>query len=149
MTLLVPLPIELDPRPCQLCGLTIDRHNMVDADEGPEFLCPWPDEMTLDELERRAELEREIEIAAMVREMELNDPRDRWKHTGEPAPSHAVRNGPFEPWPYRAPEPYRTLQVTIDAFWYVVALKNPEKLSAWLRDHPRDTSFLLKLLEAK
>jgi len=42
--------------------------------------------MTLAELERRAELTREIEIAAMVRQMELDDPRDRWKHTGEPPP---------------------------------------------------------------
>jgi hypothetical protein len=34
-----PRPIEIDPRPCQLCGLTIDRHEMVDDGEGPEFFC--------------------------------------------------------------------------------------------------------------
>jgi hypothetical protein len=43
-----PEPIEIDPRPCQLCGLTIDHHEMVDDGEGPEFFCaeinhapPW------------------------------------------------------------------------------------------------------------
>jgi hypothetical protein len=34
------VPIEIDPRPCGLCGLTIDRHDMVDAGEEPEFFCP-------------------------------------------------------------------------------------------------------------
>jgi hypothetical protein len=150
MTLhLAPPPIELEPRPCGFCGLTIDRHEMVDDGEGPLFFCAdvSPDEMTLPELERRAELIREIEIAAMVRQMELDDPRDRWKHMGESAPPPEVRNGPLEA-PLRV-QPYRTPQVTADAFWFVVGLKDPEKLSAWLRDHPRDTLFLLKLLEAK
>jgi hypothetical protein len=32
-------PIEIDPRPCELCGLTIDRHEMVDDGEGPVFFC--------------------------------------------------------------------------------------------------------------
>jgi hypothetical protein len=53
--------LEIDPRPCQLCGLTIDRHDMVDDGDGPVFFCPDidPDDMTLIELERRAELRRE------------------------------------------------------------------------------------------
>jgi hypothetical protein len=33
-------PISIDPRPCELCGLTIDRHEMVDDGEGPIFYCP-------------------------------------------------------------------------------------------------------------
>ena len=51
---LEPEPLEIDPRPCGLCGLTIDRHERVDAPEGPEFFCVdlSPDEMTLDELQR-------------------------------------------------------------------------------------------------
>ena len=37
-----PEPIEIDPRPCELCGLTIDRHQIVDNGEGPEFFCLSP-----------------------------------------------------------------------------------------------------------
>jgi hypothetical protein len=36
---LEPGPLDLDPRPCEFCGLTIDRHDMVDHGEGPEFYC--------------------------------------------------------------------------------------------------------------
>jgi hypothetical protein len=126
-------PLEIDPRPCELCGLTIDRHEQVDTAEGPEFFCAdlSPDEMTLDELERRAELRREEDVAAIFARLEaMDDPSKR-------APPRAV------------PEPYRPAQSTVDAFWYVISLKDPDKLSAWLRDHPRDTARLLKLLEAK
>jgi hypothetical protein len=58
-----PEPIEIDPRPCQLCGLTIDRHEMVDDGEGPEFFCTG-----------------EIDDAppAVVRQPEIADPRARW-----------------------------------------------------------------------
>ena len=34
-----PAPIEIDPRDCVLCGLTIDKHKMVDDGEGPVFFC--------------------------------------------------------------------------------------------------------------
>src|SRR6267378_6070275 len=89
-----PAPIEIDPRPCELCGLTIDRHQMVDLGEGPLFYCPdlSPDEMTLPELERRAELRAREEIAAMVELWERADPRDCLKHTGKPSPPTEVRN---------------------------------------------------------
>lgn len=53
--------------------------------------------------------------------------------------------GPYRP----KPQPYRTPQSTIDAFWYVVSLCDPERLNAWLDDHPQDAPFLLKLLEGK
>jgi hypothetical protein len=64
-------PIEIDPRPCQLCGLTIDRHERVDGPEGPEFFCD--------------DLETQIYLAAadLVKQWELPDPRDQWRHTGE------------------------------------------------------------------
>jgi RecA-family ATPase len=60
-----PEPIEIDPRPCGRCGLTIDKHIRIDTLEGPEFDCD----------------PRELEIfaaatAARLR-MEMNDPRDR------------------------------------------------------------------------
>lgn len=146
-----PAPLEMGPRPCELCGCTIDRHDRVDTDEGPEFFCVdfAPDELTLDELERRAELRRQEEVAAMVERMERADPRDRWRHTGEPPPPIEVRNGPTETALPRAPEPYRPAQSTVDAFWYVVGLDDPDRLKAWFANHPRDVPALLKLLETK
>jgi hypothetical protein len=65
-------PIAIDPRPCGLCGRTIDQHDCFDQGEGPEFFC-YPDD-------------------DLVKQWELADPRDRWKHTGEPAPPENVRN---------------------------------------------------------
>jgi hypothetical protein len=144
MNAAVPLPIEIDPRPCELCGLTIDRHQMVNEGEGPEFYCvDVPvDELTLEELERRAELRRQEEIAAMVRDWEMDDPRDRWRHTGEARPA-------TQPDPVPRREPYTPPQATIDAFFYVVALDDVDRLKAWLADHPKDATILLELLEAK
>ncbi|MGY4409121.1 hypothetical protein ACVWW4_000857 [Bradyrhizobium sp. LB7.1] len=101
MNAVTPLPVEIDPRPCELCGLTIDRHQMIDEGEGPEFFCiDVPvDELTLDELERRDELRRLEACAAMVRDWEMEDPRDSWRWTGAPrpgAPDH-TEAGPRAP----------------------------------------------------
>jgi hypothetical protein len=142
-------PLEIDPRPCELCGLTIDRHDMVDDGEGPIFYCAELslDELTTVELERRAELIRQIEVAAIVRDMELNDPRDRWKHTGEapPPPENVhysdILHGPASTRPRHVP------QSTIDAFKYVVALGDPEYLARWLRDHSDVAATLMEGIE--
>src|SRR5258705_9492676 len=138
-----PAPIEIDPRPCVLCGLTIDRHDMVDDGEGPLFFCTEivgaglssttaarlsPDEMTIPELEHRAELIRQLEVAAILARLE-------W-----PA---------FVPPPPRQPEPYRPAQSTVDAFWYVAGLDDADYLKRWLAEHPRDVETLQKLWEAK
>jgi hypothetical protein len=120
--------IEIDPRPCELCGRTIDQHEMIDGGEGPEFFC-YPDN-------------------DIVTCWELADPRDSWRHTGEPPPSASVRNSDITAAAAR-PDYYRTPQSTADAFWYVVRLADPERLAAWLDDHPKDESFLLKQLESK
>jgi hypothetical protein len=122
--------LGLDPRPCELCGLTIDRHDMVDDGDGPVHFCPdlSPDEMTLPELERRAVLRRQEEIAAILARMDAME-------------------GPSDPAPPRAPEPYRPPASTIDAFWYVASLREPERLKAWLLDRPQDAPTLLKLME--
>src|SRR5438477_7168675 len=114
-----PSPLELDPRPCGLCGLTIDRHDVVDDGDGPLFYCPdlSPDEMTLDELERRAELRLQEEVAAMVARMEAMD-------------------GPAELAPRREPEPYRPAGSTVDAFRLVAAAGDVGRLKAWLADRP-------------
>jgi hypothetical protein len=143
--------LAIDPRPCQLCGLTIDRHEMIDCGEGPEFFCLElpPDEMTLIELERRAELRRQEEVAAMVEQWERADPRDCWKHTGKTPPPTEVRNSPMKAAPPAAPEPYRPAASTVDAFWFVVGLRDPERFKAWLADRPKDAPFLLQLLETK
>jgi hypothetical protein len=129
-----PEPIEIDSRPCQLCGLTADRHEMVDDGDGPIFYCPdlSPDEMTLLELERRAELRRQEEVAAIIA---------RWEAQDAPATC--------EPLPPRGPEPNRPAQSTAAAFWFVVGLRDPERFKAWLADRPKDTPFLLQLLENK
>ena len=131
-----PAPIVIDPRPCEHCGLTIDRHKMVDRGEGPEFFCAdlSPDEMTLPELERRAELRRQEEVAAILARI------DAMNATGA-APSNA-------PAPREAP-PRRPAASTIAAFWYVVGLRDPDRFKAWLRDRSEDAPFLLELLETK
>jgi hypothetical protein len=91
-----PNPLAIDPRPCELCGLTIDRHRMVDHGEGPEFWC-YPDD-------------------DIVTRWELADPRDAWRHTGEAPPPASVRNSDISGRPASAAKPYRTPQATIDAF---------------------------------
>lgn len=125
----IPTPIMIDPRPCGLCGLTIDRHDQIDMGEGPEFFCAdlSPDEMTLDELERRAELRRQEDIAAILA---------RWEAL------------PIANPPARQPEPYRPAASTIDAFRFVVATGDIGRLKAWLADRPNDAPLLLALLES-
>ena len=142
---------EPAPRPCELCGCTIDRHHRVDTEEGPEFFCiEWrPDKLTLPELERRAELRRQEEAAAILKRWELADPRDAWRHTGERRPPASIRNSDIGGQPATLATPYRTPQSTIDAFWYVVRLADPQRFAAWLDDHPKDEFFLLNLLESK
>jgi hypothetical protein len=128
-----PAPIMMDPRPCGLCGLTIDRHDMVDDGDGPIFYCPdlSPDEMTPLELERRDVLRFREEVAACMARMD------------------AMGGWPAYNLPPREPEPYRPAQSTVDAFWYVVSLSDPERFKAWLADRPKDAPFLLQLLETK
>jgi hypothetical protein len=128
-------PIAIDPRPCELCGLTINQHELIDDGDGPIFYCSdlSPDEMDLDELERRAELRRQEEVAAILARWDAMDAID--------PPAKAP--------PLRKPEPYRTPQSTIDAFWYVVGLNDPDRLKAWLLNHPKDAPHLHKLWKAK
>ena len=45
--------------------------------------------------------------------------------------------------------PYRTAESTIDAFFYLVRLNDPDRLKAWLEAHPNDAPTLFKLLEAR
>jgi hypothetical protein len=122
-------PIEIDQRPCELCGLTIDRHDMVDRGEGPEFFCAdlSPDEMTLPELERRAELRRQEDVAAILEAM-------------DDAPSIV---------PPAEPPAYRPASSTVAAFRYLTAAGDIGRIREWLADRPKDAPYLLDLLESK
>jgi hypothetical protein len=112
-------PVEIDSRPCEFCGLTIDRH-----------------ELTLPELERRTELIREIEVAAILARMDAMDAMD------------AMDGPPNVRAPARA-EPYRPADSTIAAFLFVARTYNAEYVARWLSEHPLDLPSLLKLLEQK
>jgi hypothetical protein len=125
-----PAPIEIDPGPCQMCGRTIGEHSRVDTFDGSIFLC---DDGPGD----------------LVRQWELADPRDRWRHTGEPAPSAAVRNSDSFARPANKPRPYSTPDSTIAAFFYVIKTKDAAGIAAWLAAHPRDETYLRKILEQK
>jgi hypothetical protein len=50
------------------------------------------------------------------------------------------------------PEPrrsYTTPKSTVEAFFYLVSLNDPEYLARWLDQHPRDEKFLCKLWQVK
>jgi hypothetical protein len=126
-----PTLLEIEPRPCGWCGLKIDRHRMVDDDEGPEFFCAdvSPDDMTLAELERRAELRRQEEVAAILARMDVMDGPAEMPSAGEPPA-------------------YRPAASTVDAFWHVVGADDVDRLKAWLAERPKDAPLLLALLES-
>jgi hypothetical protein len=124
-----PRPIEVDP-PCGLCGRAIDEHFRVDTFDGSIFLC-----------------EDALFAGDLVRQWELVDARDAWRHTGEPPPPASVRNSDIAAKPASAPRPYRPAQSTIDAFRYLAAAGDVERLRVWLADRPKDAPYLLSLLE--
>jgi hypothetical protein len=101
--------------------------------------------VTVDFLDDEAEaFEREIYLrtAELVQRWELDDPRDRWRHTGEPPPK------PPTP-PPRRREPYRPPEATESAFWFVAGLDDPDYLAAWLARHPADAPHLLQIWKAR
>jgi hypothetical protein len=93
--------------------------------------------------------ELQSSVDDILRRWELADPRDGWRHTGETPPPAAFRNSDISGKPVDNPRRYRTAQSTIDAFWYVVRLDDPDYLARWLADHPRDAAHLLKIWKAK
>lgn len=78
--------------------------------------------------------------ARLVRDWEMDDERDRHRWTGElpPAPTVAALEKPQR----------RTPQATVDAFQFVMGLGDPDRLTAWLRNHPDDATALLDTVEA-
>ena len=113
------MPIEIDPRPCEWCGRTIDQHQCIDHGEGPEFYC-YPD-------------------GDLVKQWELDDPRDRWRHTGDARPPAAPTTS--------TTKPYSTPRATVDAFFYVLGIGDVDYLTNWLSQHPLDVPTLHKLWE--
>jgi hypothetical protein len=47
------------------------------------------------------------------------------------------------------PRPYQTAQSTVDAFWYLVRINEPDRLKAWLEARPLDAPKLLKIYEER
>jgi hypothetical protein len=92
-----------------------------------------------DELNEASKYEIKIGAAELVRRWELEDSRDRWKHTGEVPPKASEATEARTQF-------YRTPQATKDAFWYVVKFGDREYLIRWLADHPGDAPALLKIL---
>ena len=106
---------------------------MVDNGEGPEFYCSdvSPDEVTLDELERRAELIRQEEVTAIFARLEaMDDPSKRMS-------------------PRAGPEPYHPARSTVDAFRYLTAAGDIGRIREWLAERPKDAPHLIALLEGQ
>ena len=127
-----PSPIDIDPRPCDWCGFTIDQHVLVDEGDGPVFFC--------EDISPYA--------ANLVVQWEMQDPRDAWRHTGETPPPVAFRNADCTGTP-EAVRHYRTPQATVEAFFYVARTKDAEGIAEWLASHPRDAQHLHKLWKQK
>jgi hypothetical protein len=83
-------------------------------------------------------------VDEIIRRLELADPRDSWKYTGETLPPENIRNSDISGKSASTPRPYGTPQSTIEAFKHVVGLGDPERLSTWLLDHSDVAPALLK-----
>lgn len=103
-------------------------------------LAPEPDADALAGLDEALEIEIALRTAETVRDWELSDARDRWRHTGERRP--IIRTGQ----PRR--EPYASPASTIAAFWHVQRNESPGYLARWLANHPADAPALYRLWKA-
>jgi hypothetical protein len=70
----------------------------------------------------------------------LVDARDAAKSFGLPV----KEAGPAEAFG-RKPKPAPSV-ATVEAFWSLVALGDPDRLKVWMKEHPADTLFLRKLI---
>ena len=130
------IPADLEPDPIEIDPLTASR-DAVDAPTCEQCGC------VIEDLEALIHLR----AADLVTQFELADPRDAWRHTGEPAPPAVVRNSDISAKPSAAARPYRPAGSTIAAFKYVVSLGDADHLARWLADHPADAPALLKILD--
>jgi hypothetical protein len=76
-----------------------------------------------------------------VARLEMADPRDRWKHTGE-LPSSFIAEPPLK-------NEYRTPQATLDAFFGWIVRQDEATQAHWLAEHPKDAPLIRKLWREK
>lgn len=77
----------------------------------------------------------------LVQQWELDDPRDRWRWTGDQRP---------DPQPAQSvSKVHRVPASAVAAFQFVVRTGDARKLKTWLHNHADDAPTLLKLLEAQ
>jgi hypothetical protein len=88
-------------------------------------------------------------VSPMPLQWDLADPRDRWRHTGEPPPPENVRNGDISGRPVNTRQAYHPPKATRQAFWHVVRNADRKALNNWLARHPADAPFLLKIWKEK
>jgi hypothetical protein len=85
--------------------------------------------------------------ADIVRQWELADPRDAWRHTGEAPPPAIFRNSDMSG---KSPDKLRPncpASSTVAAFKYVLGLGDPVYLAKWLSNHSAEAPALLETLE--
>jgi hypothetical protein len=82
-----------------------------------------------------------LRASDFVTQMEMADPRDCWRHTGDLPPA-VIAEPP-------AKSEYRTPQATIDAFFGWIVRQDKAAQQRWLAEHSRDEAYLRKLWEDK
>src|ERR1700723_1822931 len=83
----------------------------------------------------------------LVRDWELADPRDRWRHDGSPRPSDDFRNSDIGIPTAAADRSYKPVKSTIDAFQFLITAGDVARIKGWLADRSKDAPYLLSLLE--
>lgn len=140
-----PSLLEIDPRECDLCGLSMVHHRMIDGGEGPEHLCLESAPLAKRLVARKYASTNGKPFALGVNigiDLALKELIQEEIAATDPA---EVPIAPAD----RDPPPYRTPQATIDAFKYVVATGDLPRLRDWLASRPKDAAFLLALLESQ
>jgi hypothetical protein len=146
-----PDPLEIDSRPCELCGLTIDRHHMVDRGDGPEFYCLESSALAArllagqfaDTNGKPFALGFNTGIEYALKQIAAHDDIAILGGMIEPADAPPV--APTDP----EPPPYRTPQATVDAFKFMVATEDSARVRDWLAARPKDAAFLIALLKSQ
>lgn len=94
-------------------------------------------------------LQREADEGGLIEAVGQDMVQDAMSRAFHRAPSRAHK-APSNPIMEQiARRPRAPAASTIDAFWYVVRLNNPERLKRWLKEHPDEAPHLRKLLEER
>lgn len=132
----------------------LEKVDAVDCVQRHAELWGTVDALGQDEVQRvmAAAFEPPLELptdyaSQLMRQWELDDPRDAWRHTGEIPPPASIRNSDISARPTIGERFRNPPQATIDAFNYVVSLGDATYLAEWLRDHAEYAAALLGRLE--